>query len=75
MLVDVADLPGQTPGASPALPTGRQLSLSPNATWFVSDNTRLRLAYTHQTPLGTERPDEKVSLQLTFSLGNLKQMQ
>lgn len=74
MLVDVADLPGATPGATP-LPAGRQLSLSPNATWFVSDNTRLRLAYTHQTPLGTERPDEKVSFQLTFSLGNLKQMQ
>jgi hypothetical protein len=74
MLVDVADLPGATPGSTP-LPTGRQLSLSPNATWFVSDNTRLRLAYTHTTALGTERPDEKASLQLTFSLGNLKQMQ
>ncbi len=75
MLVDVADLPGSTPGSTPALPPGRQLTLSPNATWFVSDNTRFRLAYTHTTPLGTERPDEKVSLQLTFSLGNLKQMQ
>ena len=75
MLVDVSDLPGQTPGATPSLPTGRQLTLSPNAAWFISDNTRFRLAYTHTTPLGTERPDEKVSLQLTFSLGNLKQMQ
>ena len=75
MLVDVADLPGSTPGATPVLPPGRQVSLSPNATWFVSDNTRFRLAYTHQTPLGAERPNEKVSLQLTFSLGNLKQMQ
>ena len=73
MLVDVADLPGATPG-SPPLPTGRQLSLAPNATWFVSDNTRFRLQYTHTTPLGIERPDEKVSLQLTFSLGNLKQL-
>ena len=73
MLVDVADLPGATPGSAP-LPTGRQLSLAPNATWFVSDNTRLRLQYTHTTPLGTERPDEKVSLSLTFSLGNLKQL-
>jgi hypothetical protein len=73
MLVDVADLPGATPGSNP-LPTGRQLSLAPNATWFVSDNTRLRLQYTHTTPLGAERPDETVAFQLTFSLGNLKQM-
>ena len=74
MLVDVADLPGSTPGTTPALPPGRQLSLAPNATWFVSDNTRLRLQYTHQTPLGAMRPNETVALQLTFSLGNLKQM-
>jgi hypothetical protein len=74
MLVDVADLPGATPGAATPLPTGRQLTLAPNATWFVSDNTRLRLQASHTTPLGTERPDEKVSLSLTFSLGNLKQL-
>ena len=74
MLVDVADLPGATPGSTTALPTGRQLTLAPNGTWFVSDNTRLRLQYSHTTPLGTERPDEKVSLSLTFSLGNLKQL-
>jgi hypothetical protein len=73
MMVDVADLPGAAPGEAP-LPTGRQMSLAPNFTWFVSDNTRLRLQYTHTTPLGTERPDEKVSLGLTFSLGNLKQL-
>jgi hypothetical protein len=74
MLVDVADLPGNLPGSTTVLPPGRQLSLAPNATWFVSDNTRLRLQYAHTTPLGTMRPDEKVSLSLTFSLGNLKQL-
>ncbi len=74
LLVDVADLPGTAPGSATALPAGRQLSLAPNATWFVSDNTRLRLQYTHTTALGDERPDEKVSLSLTFSLGNLKQL-
>lgn len=73
-LADVADLPGETPGSTPVLPRGRQLSLSPIATWFVSDNTRLRAQYTHTTPLGSERPNETASLQLTFSLGNLKQM-
>ncbi|HEX4047212.1 MAG TPA: hypothetical protein VH309_05235 [Elusimicrobiota bacterium] len=73
-LVDVADQPGTVPGSPTILPPGRQLSLAPNATWFVSDNTRLRLQYTHTTPLASERPDETASLQLTFSLGNLKQM-
>jgi hypothetical protein len=34
----------------------------------------MRLQYTHTTPLGAERPDETVAFQLTFSLGNLKQM-
>ncbi len=72
-LFDVADLPG-SPDPTSVLPAGRQLSLAPNATWFVSDNTRLRVQYTHTTPLGTERPNEIASLQLTFSLGNLKQM-
>lgn len=73
-LADVADLPGNAPGSGTNLPAGRQLSLAPNATWFVSDNTRFRLQYTHTTPLQTEHADEIVSLQLTFSLGNLKQL-
>jgi len=65
-LVDVAD--------QAMAPYGKQLGLAPNATWFVSDNTRLRLQYTHNTPLGGQRPEERVSLQATFSIGNLKQM-
>jgi len=40
-------------------PYGKQLSLGPNATWFLSDNTRLRCQYTHTTALGSERPEEK----------------
>ena len=55
-------------------PYGKQLSMGPNATWFLSDNTRLRCQYTHTTALGGERPEEKVTLQATFSLGNLKQL-
>ena len=55
-------------------PYGKQLSFGPNATWFISDNTRLRLQYTHSTALGSDRPEEKVTLQATFSLGNLKQL-
>ena len=66
-LVDVAD--------QPVAPYGKQLGLSPNATWAVSDNTRLRLQYTHNTALGGYRPEEVVSLQATFSLGNLKQLE
>ncbi|MDE1975639.1 MAG: hypothetical protein KGI84_00080 [Elusimicrobia bacterium] len=83
-LVDVADLPGALPGVTypGAFPDafagapsyGTQVSFAPNFTWFVSDNTRLRLQYTHTTPVGSERPDETASLQLTFSLGNLKQL-
>jgi len=65
-LVDLAD--------QAVAPYGRQLGLGPNATWFISDNTRLRLQYTHNTPVGGERPEEKVTLQATFSLGNLKQL-
>ncbi len=84
-LVDVAALPGQLPtvtypGAFPdayngAPASGTQVNLAPNFTWFVSDNTRLRVQYTHSTPTGTQRPDESVALQATFSLGNLKQME
>jgi hypothetical protein len=66
-LVDVAD--------QAVAPYGKQLGLAPNATWFLSDNTRLRLQYTHNTPLGGERPEERVTLQATFSLGNLKQLE
>jgi len=65
-LVDMAD--------QAVAPYGKQLGLAPNATWFVSDNTRLRLQYTHETPVGGERAEERVTLQATFSLGNLKQL-
>ncbi len=66
LLLDLAD--------QAEAPYGKQLGIGPNATWFVSDNMRLRLQYTHETALGSEKPEEKVSLQATFSLGNLKQM-
>jgi hypothetical protein len=65
-LVDLAD--------QAQAPYGKQLGLAPNVTWFLSDNTRLRCQYTHVTPLGNERPEERVTLQATFSLGNLKQL-
>ena len=51
-----------------------ELGLAPNFTWFLSDNLRLRAQYTHTTALDTMRPEEKISLQATFSLGNLKQL-
>ena len=54
--------------------TENSSGLGPNATWFLSDNMRMRCQYTHTTPLGSERPEEKITLQATFSLGNLKQM-
>ncbi len=67
--------PGTFPDAFTGAPnTGTSVSLSPNFTWFLSDNTRLRAQFTHTTPLGAERPDETASLQATFSLGNLKQL-
>src|SRR6185437_693577 len=66
-LVDMAD--------QAQAPYGKQLGLAPNVTWEISDNTRLRLQYTHTTPLANERPNETVSLQATFSLGNLKQLE
>jgi hypothetical protein len=67
-LVDVADVPG--------VPRGTQLSFSPILTYFVSDNNRLRLQYTHTTGTqaanGPLRTSDLVYLQATFSLGNLK---
>ena len=67
-LVDVADVPG--------VPSGTELALSPILTYFVSDNTRLRLQYTHSTgtqaATGPLRTADEVFLQATFSLGNLK---
>jgi hypothetical protein len=67
-LIDVADVPG--------VPRGTELGLSPILTYFVSDNTRLRLQYTHTTgsraASGPERAADLVFLQATFSLGNLK---
>jgi len=65
-LVDVAD--------QPTAPYGKQLGLAPNFTWFLSDNLRVRAQYTHTTALDTMRPEEKISLQATFALGNLKQL-
>jgi hypothetical protein len=66
LLLDLAD--------QAVAPYGKQLGIGPNATWFLSDNMRLRCQYTHLTALGSERPEEKVTLQATFSLGNLKQL-
>ncbi|WP_333651168.1 hypothetical protein [Candidatus Binatus sp.] len=67
-LIDVADVPG--------VPRGTELGLSPILTYFVSDNTRLRLQYTHTTATqaanGPLRAADVVYLQATFSLGNLK---
>lgn len=67
-LIDVADVPG--------VPRGTEFAFSPILTYFVSDNTRLRLQYTHTTPTraadGPLRASEQVFLQATFSLGNLK---
>ncbi len=65
-LVDVAD--------QAIAPYGTQINLSPNFTWFVSDNMRLRAQYTHSTPIGPEASEDAVALQATFSLGNLKQL-
>jgi hypothetical protein len=65
-LVDVAD--------QATAPYGKQLGLAPVFTWFLSDNLRFRAQYTHTTALDTMRPEDKISLQVTFSLGNLKQL-
>ena len=43
-------------------PYGKELGLGPNATWFLSDNMRLRCQYTHTTALGGQKPEEKVTL-------------
>ena len=83
LLVDYVQVPGSLAAAYPgtfpdaftgAPDAGQSVDVAPNFTWFVSDNTRLRVQYTHTTPLGSERPNETASLQATFSLGNLKQL-
>jgi len=63
-LFDLADVPNE--------PSGTQVGLSPILTWFVSDNTRLRLQYTHTTASGGFHAEDAVWSQLTFALGNLK---
>ncbi len=67
---------GTFPDAYPGAPTnGSCVSLSPNFTWFVSDNTRLRIQYTHTSAMGVQRATDAVALQATFSMGNLKQLE
>ncbi|MGH7933300.1 MAG: hypothetical protein ACREQN_09035, partial [Candidatus Binataceae bacterium] len=63
-LLDIADRPN--------VANGTTLGFSPILTYFVSDNTRLRLQYTHTTPSGPERAANQLFMQATFSLGNLK---
>jgi hypothetical protein len=68
LLLDMADVPD--------VARGTEFGISPILTYFVSDNTRLRLQYTHTTASravnGPERASNAVYLQATFSLGNLK---
>ncbi|MGZ6242848.1 MAG: hypothetical protein ACXWN9_09745 [Candidatus Binataceae bacterium] len=59
----------------PNVPSGTQFEASPIFTYFVSDNTRLRLQYTHSTPSGPMRAADAVYLQATFALGNLKPLE
>ncbi|MGH7916204.1 MAG: hypothetical protein ACREQE_01950, partial [Candidatus Binataceae bacterium] len=66
-LIDIADRPD--------VARGTEAGLSPILTYFVSDNTRLRLQYTHTTPSGPERAANQFFLQATFSLGNLKPLE
>jgi hypothetical protein len=66
-LLDVWDVPN--------VARGTQFSASPIFTYFVSDNTRLRLQYTHSTPSNGMRAADFVYLQATFSLGNLKPLE
>lgn len=84
-LVDWVQAPGpltqtqfQTTGFPDAIPgapaDGSSVSLAPNFTWFLSDNTRLRLQYTHTTAMGALQATDSVVLQATFSMGNLKQL-
>ena len=67
LLLDLADVPN--------VPRGTEFGVSPVFTYFVSDNTRLRLQYTHTTGSDAERADDVVLLQATFSLGNLKPLE
>ncbi len=67
LLLDTADRPN--------VARGTEFGVSPILTYFVSDNTRLRLQYTHTTPSGPERTVDQVFLQATFALGNLKPLE
>lgn len=67
LLVDMWDRPG--------VPSGTELGFSPILTYFVSDNTRLRVQYTHSTASGPDRAADFVYLQATFALGNLKPLE
>ena len=67
LLVDVFDRPG--------VPSGSEVGISPIFTYFVSDNTRLRLQYAHQTGSGPDRAADFFFTQATFSLGNLKPLE
>ena len=66
-LFDMADVPG--------VPSGTEVGVSPIFTYFVSDNTRLRFQYRHQTGSGAERAANFFYGQATFSLGNLKPLE
>jgi hypothetical protein len=59
----------------PNVARGTQFAASPILTYFVSDNTRLRLQYTHGTASGPQRAADAVYLQATFALGNLKPLE
>jgi hypothetical protein len=63
-LLDLAD--------RPYVASGTEAGVSPILTYFVSDNTRLRLQYTHTTGSGPEQAANQLFMQATFSLGNLK---
>ena len=65
-LLDVAD--------RAVAPYGKQVNLAPNFTWFLSDNMRVRAQYTHTTAVTSLPANDTISLQATFSLGNLKQL-
>jgi hypothetical protein len=63
-LVDIAD--------RPEVARGTEAGFSPVLTYFLSDNMRVRVQYTHTTPSGPERSANTFFLQATFALGNLK---
>jgi hypothetical protein len=67
VLVDMADVPNAA--------SGTEVGISPILTYFVSDNTRLRLQYTHTTASGAERAEDALFVQATFALGNLKPLE